>query len=202
MTAALFVRKDSIYKSLLGAARCWDYDRDALTYAGPWPVVAHPPCGAWGRFRRHVERKSGRMAEQERECGLFAVATVQRFGGVLEQPACSDLWEAGKLPLRGVDRFGGYTLQVCQSWWGHKAEKCTWLYIVNGRADLPLYDYDYSVPRFGLLQLGRREREATPLDFARWLVAVASGDGAAIPSSVHSCSGPFDLAARAAGFSS
>lgn len=200
--AALFVRSDSIYKQIPGV-ECYDYDRDAITYAGPWPVVAHPPCGAWGRFRRHVERASGRRADEERALGLFAVECVRKYGGVLEQPACSDLWPAAGLPVRGFDQCGGYTLQVCQSWWGHEAEKCTWLYIVNHGWPLPAFDADYSVPRRGLLELGRRAREATPPAFARWLVAIAAGvhsgdrprDLTAIRARAHSLEEPFNLAA-------
>ena len=185
--AALFVRSDSIYKSIEGVD-CYDYDRDAVTYSGMAPVVAHPPCGVWGRFRRHVERASGRRAEQDRKLGLLAVDAVRKWGGVLEQPACSDLWTAASLPLRGFDQWGGYTLQVCQSWWGHEAEKCTWLYVVNGGWPLPSYDFDFSVPRWGLLDLGRREREATPPALARWLVDLAMAAGG------HSRARPFDLA--------
>ena len=184
--AALFVRSDSVYKTLPGVD-CWDYERDAFGYRGPLPVIAHPPCGVWGRFRRHVERASGRKADEERRCGLFAVECVRKFGGVLEQPACSDLWKAAELPLRGFDSVGGYTLQVCQSWFGHAAERCTWLYIVNCGWPLPAFDFDFSVPRKGLLELGRREREASPVLFAEWLVAIAAG--------VHSHVGPFELAA-------
>lgn len=183
--AALFVRSDSIYKRIAGV-ECYDYDRDAMTYRADLPIVAHPPCGAWGRFRRHVERASGRRADEERKCGLFAVAAVQRCGGVIEQPACSSLWEAAGLPLHDIDRFGGYTLQVCQSWFGHQAEKCTWLYIVNGGARLPAFNYDFSVPSIGLLKLGRREREATPSAFALWLLTIAAAS--------HSVDEPFELA--------
>lgn len=174
IAAALFVRKDSIYNTIRGV-ECYDYDRDAMQYAGPAPVIAHPPCGAWGRFRRHVERASGRRAEEERAAGIFCAAAVRQFGGVLEQPACSELWTAANLPLHGYDANGGYTLQICQSWFGHQAEKCTWLYISNGNQRLPPFEYDFRVPRKGLLQLGRREREATPLNLALWLFAIAAG---------------------------
>lgn len=47
--AALFVRSDSVYKKMEGV-ECFDMERDARTYDGPWPVVAHPPCRAWGNF--------------------------------------------------------------------------------------------------------------------------------------------------------
>jgi len=171
--AALFVRKDWIYNTI-PQVDPYDYDRDATTYAGPYPVIAHPPCGAWGRFRRHVERASGRRAEEERSLGRFAVQQVQRYGGVLEQPACSSLWEDAALPLHGTDSHGGYTIQICQSWFGHPAEKCTWLYIVNRGAPLPPFPYDFHIPTTGLLKLGRAQREATPPHFAAWLVAIAA----------------------------
>jgi len=41
--AVLFARADSIYKSLPDCD-VYDIERDARTYDGPWPVVAHPPC--------------------------------------------------------------------------------------------------------------------------------------------------------------
>jgi hypothetical protein len=48
--AALYVDPRGPYASMPGVDP-WDVERDARTYAGPYPVVAHPPCGSWGRFR-------------------------------------------------------------------------------------------------------------------------------------------------------
>ena len=45
--AALFVRADSIYK-LMPGVDAWDIERDARAWPGGSPVVAHPPCRAWG----------------------------------------------------------------------------------------------------------------------------------------------------------
>lgn len=47
MIAALFVMKNGCYFNLPDVDP-WDKDRDARLYAGPHPVVAHPPCQLWG----------------------------------------------------------------------------------------------------------------------------------------------------------
>ena len=44
--AALYVETGGVYYGL-NDVDPWDEERDARLYAGPWPVVAHPPCKAW-----------------------------------------------------------------------------------------------------------------------------------------------------------
>jgi len=44
--AALYVQTDGVYYGLPGVDP-WDEERDARTYVGPHPVVAHPPCQLW-----------------------------------------------------------------------------------------------------------------------------------------------------------
>lgn len=48
--AVLFARTDSVYRSLPDV-EVYDIERDARTFAGGMPVVAHPPCRAalWPR---------------------------------------------------------------------------------------------------------------------------------------------------------
>jgi hypothetical protein len=166
VVAALFVRRDSIYKRL--GVDAWDIDRDARRYDGPGPVVAHPPCRTWGRYRREADAGS-----EEHRCGLVAVELVRRFGGVLEHPRCSSLWAAAGLPEHGVDPWGGFTVAVNQSWFGHRAEKATWLYLC-GVSSLPSWSVDLSIPVDAVQHMGRAAREATPESFARFLVEVAS----------------------------
>jgi hypothetical protein len=120
----------------------WGTARDARTYNGPGPVVAHPPCGPWGRLH-HLYRGN------EHDCGPMAVAQVRTFGGALEHPAGSKLWEACGLPYPTrcaacdvprwrcmcapipTDEFGGYTIELDQCEWGHVARKRTWIYLVG-----------------------------------------------------------------------
>lgn len=54
--AALFVRRDSVYKTM-SCVDAFDFDRDALTFAGGMPVVAHPPCRSWGRLRQFAKAR-------------------------------------------------------------------------------------------------------------------------------------------------
>lgn len=179
--AVLFARSDSVYKSLPGLD-VYDLERDALTWSGGCPVVAHPPCREWGKLRQFAQPREG-----EKDLALWAVDRVRTFGGVLEHPAGSKLWPELGLPEpgKGFDEFGGWTLGIHQHWWGHRAEKRTKLYIVGcAPADIPeipmRLDYPtHVIGDVGRAGIGKRpevskaEREHTPPDLARWLVDLA-----------------------------
>jgi hypothetical protein len=179
----LFVRPDSIYFDL-PAADPYDAARNALAWSGGSPVVAHPPCRLWGRLRHFST-----APDFERFMAIWAVAQVRRWGGVLEHPAASSLWPRCALPRPGAgrDECGGWTLPVDQIWWGHRARKPTWLYICGiAPRDIPAMPYSMAEPRaviardrrggrnIDLPHVSHREREATPPDFASWLVDLAS----------------------------
>lgn len=181
--AVLFAADDSVYKKAAFNCDVWDRARDARRFRGRAPVVAHPPCGKWAGLR-HQARRDG-----ERRLALFALRVVRRNGGVLEHPSRSRLWPECKLPMpgEGRDRFGGFSIFINQSWFGHRAAKPTLLYIV-GVKRLPLVHLDLTAPRCVIGGTGRRrdgtrapqrkevakrERAATPPRLAAWLLAVA-----------------------------
>lgn len=126
--AALYIDPRGPYPRMPGV-ECWGLpERDARAYAGPHPVVAHPPCGPWGKLARFCTKPG-----QDATCGPAAVASVRAWGGVLEHPAKSRLWGACGLPLPCAppDAHGGRTFEVYQVGWGHVARKHTWLYVVG-----------------------------------------------------------------------
>lgn len=168
--AVLFARSDSVYKRFPGAD-VFDLARDARTYHGPLPVVAHPPCRAWGRLRAFAKPRP-----DERALALFAVHAVRTWGGVLEHPAHSTLWDVAGIPAPGQrDAFGGFTYAVSQSWFGHRAPKLTWLYVRGCEpADMPAVPFELGTASGRIASMGQREREATPLPFAVWLFNLAA----------------------------
>lgn len=72
--AVLFARADSIYKTLPGCD-VYDIDRDARTFPGGMPVVAHPPCRMWGKLRQFAKGRP-----DEKDLARFAVAMVRQWG--------------------------------------------------------------------------------------------------------------------------
>ena len=184
--AVLFARADSIYKTIPGVD-VWDETRDARRWPGGSKVVAHPPCRLWGRLKQFAKAKDPAM---EKQLARDAITHIRRFGGVLEHPAESDLWWDMAMPLPGrpPDQYGGWTAQIRQCDWGHKAEKLTWLYIVGCHPDdlPPLPErreptHYIKSNRSGYRPSARKlphvthdEREHTPPELARWLVELAS----------------------------
>ena len=186
--AVLFARADSVYKTL--DCDVWDIERDARNYSGNAPVVAHPPCRAWGQLRHMAKPR-----EDEKELAVFAVEAVRRCGGVLEHPAKSTLWDHCKLPQAGeIDIYGGYTFPIQQFDFGHRAQKKTFLYIVGcpwrflpafpiALGEAPCIIGDSGRRRNGQRinkgdpgwrpEVSKAEREHTPLALAVWLLEVA-----------------------------
>lgn len=123
--AALYVDPRGPYLTMRGVD-AWPKTRNAKRYQGPHPVVAHPDCGPWSKLRTMSYR-------QDPQCGIRAVRQVRTWGGVLEHPQYSGLWDECELPLPGcrADQYGGQTFYVQQLWWGHTCIKPTWLYCVG-----------------------------------------------------------------------
>lgn len=180
--AVLFARSDSHYKSLADV-EVYDMERDARTYDGPYPIVAHPPCRGWGAFAWRANARP-----DEKNLARLAVSLVRAFGGVLEHPAASKLWKDQMLPMpTKIDHFGGFTLPIDQHWWGHRASKRTFLYIVGCKpTDVPDIPFVMSEPTHVIGDVGRAskgnkkpeiskaEREHTPPELAKWLVSLAN----------------------------
>jgi hypothetical protein len=122
----------------------WDARRDARLYAGPLPVVAHPPCERWGRYAAGGPSARARLLRgDDGGCFAAALAAVRRWGGVLEHPAHSSAWAAHGMiapPREGgwiaAGDFLGWTCCVEQGHYGHRARKGTWLY-ASGVSSLP-----------------------------------------------------------------
>jgi hypothetical protein len=197
--AALYVETGGCYFGLPGVDP-WDEARDARSYVGPYPVVAHPPCQRWGRFWHGSTRKPHQF-ELGADGGCFAaaLASVRTWGGVLEHPADSRAWSHFNLnaPKRGAswtpaDMQGGWTCYVEQGHYGHDSRKPTWLYAVG--VDLPDLDWsrgEQRIPQWMLDRYGYEKarkigvvamvggknktiiRNTTPLAFRDLLIGMA-----------------------------
>jgi hypothetical protein len=191
--AALFVLPDGPYAGLPGVD-VWDETRDARTYQGPFPVIAHPPCARWGRYwSGGPSAKTKRRLGDDGGCFEAALRATRRWGGVLEHPADSHAWQwfgLNKPPRLGgwvrADDYG-YTCCVWQGSYGHRAPKQTWLYanlatypeLIWGkpqgtfvRLDERLFkEARRRLVRTGICQrLSRRQRQLTPLPFRDMLL--------------------------------
>jgi hypothetical protein len=111
--AALYVACHGPYPTIANV-ECWPLW--AERYNGPWPIIAHPPCGPWGPARTLCKY-------QTKQGGIDAIELVHRFGGVIEQPIRSTLFD-----LHG--RGGAVVEIVNQKDFGHPIEKPTKLYWV------------------------------------------------------------------------
>ena len=188
--AALFVAKGGAYFGVDGVEP-WDVTRDARKYDGPHPVVAHPPCQLWVNFAAlNFKRYGGEHNRPGNDGGCFAsaLASVRKWGGVLEHPAFSNAWAAHELdrPLLGwrhtwkADhaRLDEWTCEVWQSAYGHAARKRTWLYYCGSKPPELDWTRKPGTAQCGWFDrikptLSKREASATPLAFRDLLIDLA-----------------------------
>ena len=184
--AVLFADPHGVYSRRDGV-EIWDAARDARRYAGPYPVIAHPPCARWSVLAGLVEARHGIPRHDDGGLFAFALAAVRRYGGVLEHPAGSAAFvkhgltppqRAGWKPAR-IDASNEWVREVDQSHYGHAAQKPTWIFACG--CDLPVLPVMPGPqindrPRGGGLvqnRLSKRQRAATPPAFADVLLAMA-----------------------------
>lgn len=186
--AALYVETGGCYFGVPGVDP-WDEARDARRYAGPHPVVAHPPCQRWGQLGSiNYLRWGGEHNRPGNDGGCFAAAlkAVRTWGGVLEHPAKTRAWAAhGLVKPTGLGWQlcfdGGWVCEVWQSAYGHPANKATWLYAFGATPP----ELNWARP-IGTHQVGRkraigiskphlnqRQSAATPPAFRDLLLSIA-----------------------------
>lgn len=190
MIAALFVATGGCYFGLPDVDP-WDEARDARLYAGPWPVVAHPPCAAWCQLAGLREHRYGYRQGEDAGCFDAALRAVRAYGGVLEHPAYSRAWSKYFLPkpTRGTwtrtFTDPGWVTEVSQAAYGHRARKRTWLYY-RGNDIPPLVNWsepattavvsgshNHSSKPLGSARVWTREAKATPIEFRDLLLSIA-----------------------------
>jgi len=201
MIAALYVETGGCYFGLPDVDP-WDEARDARKYAGPHPVLAHPPCQRWGKFWHGSTRKPHQFKlGDDGGCFLAALCALDDFGGVIEHPMDSHAWAAfgiNKPPRSGgwVDAgFGMWTCCVFQGHYGHLSGKGTWMLVAGVARDLlpdliwgpceqrlhpralELHGYE-KARRIGMMAMvgGKdkvRIRNATPEPFRHVMISIA-----------------------------
>jgi hypothetical protein len=162
--AVLFTTSTGPYAAL--GAECFDLARDARTFDLSRPVVAHPPCRAWGKLSHFAKPR-----DDERDLAIWAMWVVRHCGGVLEHPITSRLWAFFGIKPGVRDAFGGLLVPVDQSGFGHRAQKRTGLYLV--RCARPLVPPIFCQSSAVVERMCRQERERTPVALARELLDLA-----------------------------
>lgn len=201
IVAALYVAKGGCYFGRPDVEP-WDQAKDARLYAGPWPVVAHPPCERWGRYWGGAPTTWPRKVKgDDGGCFAAALASVRRWGGILEHPEASAAWAAFRLaapPSSGgwiradwIDGHDGWTCCVEQGAYGHRSRKATWLYAHGieppalkwgpAEGDFVRLDEGFhsaeerarAVKTGACQRLSKNQRAATPIPFRDLLISVA-----------------------------
>lgn len=161
MITVLCCNKKSAYKDL--GLDCYDISRDAMSYKGKNPVIAHPPCRLWSKNMRHFSN----APEAEKQLAWYCFNLVRENGGILEHPS-------GSLFL---NRFWPPDVKIVplnQSTFGYPTRKATWLLMpAHYKIEIP-FDLEPTrekgKDRYIFEHMCTRQRSETTLKFAEFLI--------------------------------
>lgn len=165
----LFVHQRSNYKKVPGFD-CYDEKRNALTYAGSCPVIAHPPCRLWSRLKGLSTAPAS-----EKNLALWSVKLVRAVGGIVEHPYDSKLWEEINCPGVGeFDKFGGTSFVFDQFDFGYYTRKRTRIYIVglNSLSELPRSNLRFEPVARKFDNLSPKQRSETTPELCLWFLEI------------------------------
>jgi len=170
--SVLCCARKSIYHEMEDVI-AYDIKKDARTFPGDTPIVAHPPCRAWSAYCAH----QAKPFPGEKDLGLWCCEQLKVCGGVLEHPAHSRLFSAAELPLPGEPAGDLWSIAVDQFWWGDSRKKSTWLCfsgVDRSIVEIPIrLRSSTKGDRRRWQSMSRSQRSATNIHFAEWLVEVA-----------------------------
>ena len=141
---------------------CYDKDRNARTFIGDYPVIAHPPCRGWSRSMSKLSKPD----PGEMDLAYFCIERILRNGGVLEHPFLSNFVT---LFLEDV-RF--QVIRLDQDWFGNEFRKRTWLLMPRGYEvqEMPFRLVTYGGSKKQWANINPKRRMETPIEFAHWLI--------------------------------
>lgn len=170
----LFTLPNSEYKKF-SFTDCYDESRNALTYTGDAPIIAHPPCRLWGRLSQF-----SKAPQVERLLAIWTIIQIRKNGGILEHPSGSRLFKKMRIPLDGSpDNYGGFLISINQHWFGFKARKKTFLYILGcSRSQLPQIPLRFEPVTHSVgttknyLELDKSKNSVTTPALCEWLIEI------------------------------
>lgn len=165
----LFVHQRSNYKKVPGFD-CYDENRNALTYTGSCPVIAHPPCRLWSRLRSFSNAPAS-----EKNLAIWSINLVRKIGGIVEHPYDSKLWDEINCPSVGeFDKFGGTSFVFDQFDFGYYTRKRTRIYIVglNSLSELPRLNLRFEPVARKFDNLSPKQRSETTRELCLWFLEI------------------------------
>lgn len=167
-TNVYFVSSRSNYKTVPGF-NCFDEKRNALVNPPLSPSIYHPPCRLFSKLRAFST-----APVTEKYLAHWAMYFVRVYGGVVEHPFDSQLWQIYGINKVGkVDEFGGFWYIIDQHWFGFPTRKRTGLYIVGCKlSELPRLPLKLYYPLRKFDNLSKKQRSETTLALIAWLQEV------------------------------
>lgn len=160
--AVLCAARDSVYKSF-NNLEVYDQAKNARTFTGNQPIIAHPPCRGYSAFMRHWAKP----APGEKDLALYCTEKLLTNGGVLEHPAHS-------IYLKRFIKDKRFKItEIHQSWFEYPVTKKTWL-LTPKHYKIPDIPFNLINPlqnqRKIFENMSHTQRHYTTINLATWLI--------------------------------